>query len=320
MNNSYVREKATGLGKVLADKKIKEGVNYTTESIIDGSPLSYRLVKLSSNEVLDKTFPSLLNHRDSDFLSVSAVNDILPTIRKHKRNSKAAIGVMSGGKIEILEGLRRRFAVTCVPGGIYHVLVFDNMSEAEKSIRCTVSDIYTAPSAIDLGIKLIKYEVKYNEKNTKLLTVNDLSDLFLVSSGKISEARKFGLVNPEFYRLFPSLKSVGYKYMRNVLRLSKLATVELDAEFCSQFTAVSNGLEDSDLLNIQVKLLKELIIDTLTIKKPAQPFVSLFNDSDTYIHGTDVKVTKNAAIITIDHDKVSESVQVQIINLLKLHN
>jgi hypothetical protein len=320
MNNSYVREKATGLGQLIADKKAKEGVTYTTDSLIDGTPLTYQLIKISSNEINNRTFPSPFNHRASEYLSVSAVHDILPTIRKHKRNSKSAIGVMSGGKIEILEGLRRRFAVTCVPGANYHVLVFDNMTEAEKSIRCSVSDIYTAPSVIDLGIKIIKYAEHYETINSKPLTVNDLSDVFFVSSGKISEARKFGLVNPDFYKLFPSLQSIGYKFMRSVLSLSKLGSVELDDEFCSQFSYISNDIEDVKILESQVKTLKEQILSTLQPQKSSEPFASLFNENNSYIEGTDVKITKKSAVISLDHDKVPDSVQEQIIKLLKAHD
>jgi hypothetical protein len=317
MNESYVRQKAAGLGQLIADKKAKEGVTYSTDSLMNGAPLTYQLIKVLTNEINEKTFASPFNHRASEYLSVSAVTDILPTIRKHKRNSKSAIGVMSGGKIEILEGLRRRFAVSCVPGAAYHILVFDNMSEAEKSIRCSVSDIYSAPSVIDLGIKIINYAKNHESKNIAPLTVNDLSDVFFVSNGKISEARKFGLVIPDFYQLFPSLQSIGYKFMRNVLSLSKSRAISLDTDFCAQFSHVSNDIEDVKILESQVKTLKEQILSTLQFQSPIQSISSLFIASDSYIDGTDVKITKKAAVISLDHDIVPKNVQLQIINLLK---
>ena len=168
-----------------------------------------------------------------------------------------------------------------------------------------------------MGLKIKNYSDNYEASNSRALKVNELSDVFFVSSGKISEARKFGLVNPAFYRLFPSLQSIGYKFMRNILSLSKSSGIELNEDFCMQFSAVANDIEDNKVSESQVKTLKEQIISSLQAKRPSESFVSLFDDKYSYIDGTIVKVTKKAAVISIDHDKVPEDVQEKILELLK---
>lgn len=318
-NSAYKRKKASGLSALVESKKAIVGKSYVTESIIDGSELTYTVETIESSEVFDKTVESPYNHRSADLITEVAVQDILPSIRENGRNTEYAIGVRSGDKIEVLLGLRRRFCIGISPGTVLHIYVFENMSEEEKYKRCKTGDMYMAPTPADLALKIAKYkEAKSNEGDK--VSVRDLASVFGISSGKVSELLRFGSFDESFFRLFPSLFDIPYTFLRDVLKLSTASEISVDSEFVSKFDAVSPKLDEKAHVKAVKELRSAIIQELKPIPAPPKPrtYVSYFDESASYLAGVKVVNTEECAVIHLDHDKVSSEVQEKIKDLLEL--
>lgn len=186
-----------------------------------GVMLKFKMLCIESADLETKTYKSCYNKRSVEHLGLASVIDIYPEISENGFNTSPAIGVLdTDGKIGILAGLKRRKAVSLVDNGKFYIHVCTELSEAEMKAYAISSDIYSAPTVLDFGYTLKEYSDGIH-KAGRDITYDELAEIFNVSKGKVSEAIAFANLPKEFIRLFPSLESMGYRYLREILKLSK---------------------------------------------------------------------------------------------------
>lgn len=168
-----------------------------------------------SGEIESKTFvDASVNGRDQAMLSRESVSDISRTIKLQQ--FFPAIGREVNGRIDILDGTRRRAA--CIYNNVkFEILVTkDDIDLADA--RQLAKDIQTARehSLRELGKRL---EVTYGTSMTK----EEIAQAENISSSKVTRAFQAASVPDEIISVFPVINDISLSDYQFLLKLSEEA-------------------------------------------------------------------------------------------------
>lgn len=286
-----------------------------------GVELSFKMRIIKSDDILKTTYKSPYNLRSADHLSIGAVLDILPEIRKDKRNTHPAFGsVDSSGKVEVLAGMRRRKAVSLTENGEFYILVCEELNEQEKAHFALTSDEYEKPSLLDLGFTLIELKQRKAEQGIEI-NYDELASMYKVSTGKVSEAINFAQLPSELFSLFPSLANISVRFLRSMKKHHKAGEgnfrATLNKAIESGMRVAVSGEDNQDSIKAKCKQLEIDFLESLSHKdSPIKP-TSKWSDFNA-VSGVKVALAKNGKIkIELDDKKLSKEKLNKIYKLLE---
>ncbi|EEN2149378.1 ParB/RepB/Spo0J family partition protein, partial [Salmonella enterica] len=186
-----------------------------TFTLKSGKQAKFVKTVVLSGEIESKTFvDASVNGRDQAMLSRESVTDISRTIKLQQ--FFPAIGREVNGRIEILDGTRRRAA--CIYNNVkFEILVTkDDIDLADA--RQLAKDIQTARehSLRELGKRL---EVTYGTSMTK----EEIALAENISSAKVTRAFQAASVPDEMISVFPIINDISLSDYQFLLKLSEEA-------------------------------------------------------------------------------------------------
>lgn len=211
MKNSFYTGQNLGKGALLREGEGK----FSVMSPVTGDNIPLTEIKIPSDQVMQSIYKLRSNKRSLKMLNRIAVCDILPEIIRDKRNTKPVIAVKDkDGKFEIIEGLRRSFAVSLAPGAELVLHFANSMTEEEKRLLAKRADTYKAPSIIDLGQSLLEFETEMGSE----FSVRKASEEFGVAVSRISVAHRTAKIPSEFYKIFPDVGYVSFSFLSDIVK------------------------------------------------------------------------------------------------------
>lgn len=175
-----------------------------------GKRALFRSERIPANEVEDKTFVVMeTNGRDQAGLTPDSLRDIIRTIKLQQ--FFPAIGVMRGGKIEILDGSRRRAAAIHCRTGL-EVLVTDAEITADEA-RKLAQDIQTARehNLREVGMRLLALK-------DGGLSQKEIAENQGLSQAKVTRALQAASVPSDLIALFPNHSELTYPDYKALLQ------------------------------------------------------------------------------------------------------
>ena len=186
-----------------------------TFTLKSGKQAKFVKTVVLSGEIESKTFvDSSVNGRDQAMLSPESVSDISRTIKLQQ--FFPAIGREVNGRIEILDGTRRRAA--CIYNNVkFEILVTKDDIELSDA-RQLAKDIQTARehSLRELGKRL---EVTYGTSMTK----EEIAQAENLSPAKVTRAFQAAAVPDEMVAVFPVINAISLSDYHFLLKLAEEA-------------------------------------------------------------------------------------------------
>ncbi|MGL4212322.1 MAG: ParB family protein [Morganella morganii] len=210
-----------------------------------GKSAVFHLVSVSAEELEERTFVRFsVNGRDQRALTPESLTDITRTIRQQQ--FFPAIGYRTHGKIEILDGSRRRAAALLCHVGLT-VLVTDT-DISNDDAKQLAADIQTAKehNIREIGLRLVLLREK--GMSQKEIAVSEQ-----LSAAKVTRAIQAATVPDDLIELFPVPSELVHNDYRqlllidNLIKAEKLSRDDVLAEMNDRVnTVISNGQTAAD--------------------------------------------------------------------------
>lgn len=114
----------------------------------------HEIIEVGQVERLTHVFH--LNERDQELLNAHGVDDILPSIKKNKRNDFEVFARSEGNKFELADGSRRRKA--CILGNAALLAwVCDDLTDADMVYLSDAGNKHKQASVYERGIKMVRW-------------------------------------------------------------------------------------------------------------------------------------------------------------------
>lgn len=128
----------------------------TVKKMVLGTQRIFRHVIVEAGQVEKRTNVFNLNERDQELLNKHGVADILPDIRKNKRNDFEAFARKDGNNFELADGSRRRRA--CILGGAALLLwVCDDLTDKEMEYLSDSGNKHRQASVYERGVVMERW-------------------------------------------------------------------------------------------------------------------------------------------------------------------
>ncbi|MCF7513377.1 ParB N-terminal domain-containing protein [Pseudoalteromonas sp. L23] len=185
------------------------------------------------SEIESKTTVYGQNRREQSLLSEKAVADILPAIKKDKRNLHPALCWQHNGKLHVLSGSRRRKACMLAEAD-YVVLSSKDFSDEDAKTLAVSSDQYIAPSLWELGKAY--FDTKHNLiKQGQKGSYREIAAVEGVSHTAIADALKaYESIPVEVLQLYPTANHLGREAAKKLIT----AKQEQPGQFSEQIAAL----------------------------------------------------------------------------------
>lgn len=245
----------------------------SNSGIYMSSPTTGEKIKLNekviaSENVWDSVFKSIYNSRSHHLMTPATVRKILPSIREDGRNTVPVIAVMSdSGKLEILSGMKRSYAVSISPGTNLIVHVAEKMSDEDKKRIAKTSDLHEKPSFLDTALSIKKYQEEIGDA----FTVRSAGEIFGVSKSSVTELLKFASLPTELFLKFPAANFVTWRFLKAVAESNHTDDEILEA--ISDIQPINTDVlkvlaEDADeVMKAECKQMERMILDALVTPK-----------------------------------------------------
>jgi ParB family chromosome partitioning protein len=242
-----------------------EADNYTQTFILrSGKRVVFRLEYVEANDVDTMTFVLIENNgRDQSALTEASLKDITRTLKLQQ--FFPAIGRKVDGKIEILDGSRRRAGAMICKTGLT-VLVTDAEITTDDA-RQLAKDIQTAKehNIREVGLRLLAL------KNSGL-SQKEIAEEQGLSQAKVTRALQAASVPQELLAPFPVQSELSYADYKLLLSLSERLSekqiaadtllAEMDAELTGLYAQEGHSAED--IKSAVLGLLRRTVISRVT--------------------------------------------------------
>ena len=132
--------------------KVRRTNGQTLKKMILGNMRTFHHEIVEAGQVERRTNVFDLNERDQELLNIHGVADILPTIKKNKRNDFEVYARKQGNYFELADGSRRRRA--CVLGNAALLLwVCDDLTDREMEYLSDTGNDHKQASVYERGLK-----------------------------------------------------------------------------------------------------------------------------------------------------------------------
>ena len=160
-----------------------------------GRSVAVKLVKISADDVENKTFVLAENEREQSLLSDAALADITATIGEGQR--VPAVGRKVDGKYEVADGSRRR--ASCILAGVDFFMWVGDFSDADMADLSDVGNAHKQTSEYEKSRKLAQRLVVEFDGNK-----SQAEKALNISRRSLGRAEKIALVPVEFVAAYPT--------------------------------------------------------------------------------------------------------------------
>lgn len=273
MKNIVSRGRVLGNSSSEFARMLEGGENSKTFTLKSGKQAKFVHTIVLSGEIESRTFvDSTVNGRDQTMLTPESVSDISRTI--NLQQFFPAIGREVNGKIEILDGTRRRAA--CIFNQVkYEILVTKDeidLADAQQLAK----DIQTARehSLRELGKR---FKVMYDKGMTK----EEIAQVENISPAKVTRAFQAASIPDEMISVFPIINDISlsdYQFLLHIVEDANKKRVSVEelmvnvrrcihkdpdnpvtdkARILSIFRAESKELKDAPLKSVETEKLRD---------------------------------------------------------------
>ncbi|HFD6683866.1 TPA: ParB family protein [Providencia alcalifaciens] len=250
-----------------------------------GVSVRFDLEHIPADELADKTFVRFsVNGRDQNALTPASLVDITRTIKLHQ--FFPAIGFRQRGKIEILDGSRRRAAALLCHVGLT-ILVTDTEISSDDA-RQLANDIQTAKehNLREIGLRLVQLRDKGMSQKEIALYEN-------LSTAKVTRAIQAASVPEYLVSLFPVQSELSYADYKFLLKIDaqifnkNLHRENIIQEAHERIDALmeQRPVTSDELKKVILNALKDITENLVSNKKPTGSRITPlweFDDKNTY--------------------------------------
>ncbi|WP_440056373.1 ParB N-terminal domain-containing protein (plasmid) [Pseudoalteromonas sp. T1lg65] len=168
------------------------------------------------SDIDKKTFVYGKNRREQALLSEKAVADILPAIKKDRRNLHPALCWQKDGKLQVLSGSRRRKACL-LANADYVVLSSKDFTDQDAKTLAVSSDQYIAPSLWELGKAYAQTRQTLQDEGAKG-SYREIAAIEGVSHTAVADAIKtFEAIPLNVLQLYPTANHLGREAAKKII-------------------------------------------------------------------------------------------------------
>ncbi|CAH0535817.1 hypothetical protein VST7929_03291 [Vibrio stylophorae] len=289
-----------------AQQAAKDKAAFIELAVAGEQTVQFELVKIQAADVAQKTCVFAQNAREQSFLNEHALADILSTLKKSGQQFPAVGRWTDDGKIEVLDGSRRRMACILAAQD-FLVYVGKNISLKHAKFLSDVANAHKPLSLYERG-----KEMQAMLASGEVVDQKELAKVCQCSEALVSGALKAATLPRELLQAYPSVSEIGRP---TVVKLHR-QFFALDAE---QQQALLGKLESSNELWQHVdaqglsRITKEVTAVLETWMSDIKPLQVTKNPATELIKGK-VNYVRKGNQLTIAMKQLSEA---QIANILQ---
>ncbi|NGZ13727.1 ParB/RepB/Spo0J family partition protein [Vibrio aestuarianus] len=165
--------------------------------------VTFELVRIPADQVADKTVVFSQNAREQSFLNEHALSDVLTTLRERGQQYPAVGRKTADGKIEVLDGSRRRMSCILADKEFLVYVADDINAEHAKFL----SDVANAHKPLSLYEKGKEMQAKLDNQEAE--DQKALAKMFQCSEALVSGALKAAALPLELLQAYPNVVELG---------------------------------------------------------------------------------------------------------------
>lgn len=186
-----------------AQTAAKEKAQFIELAVAGQDLVSFELVKIPADKVESDTLVFEQNAREQSFLNQHALSDILTTLEERGQQYPAVGRRTRDGKIEVLDGSRRRMSCILVKRD-FLIYVAENIETEHAKF---LSDVANAHKPLSLYERGREMQAKLDSKEAA--DQKALAALFQCSEALVSGALKAAALPLELLRAYPNVGDLG---------------------------------------------------------------------------------------------------------------
>ncbi|SHO54550.1 ParB/RepB/Spo0J family partition protein [Vibrio quintilis] len=186
-----------------AQHAVKEKAQYIELAVAGKTQVTFELVTIPAEDVATKTVVFEQNSREQAFLNEHALSDILSTLRERGQQYPAVGRKASDGKIEVLDGSRRRMACILADQP-FLVYVAENVNEEHAKFLSDVANAHKPLSLYEKGKEMLTKLESGEAEDQKAL-----AKMFQCSEALVSGALKAADLPLELLQAYPNVVELG---------------------------------------------------------------------------------------------------------------
>lgn len=254
-----------------AQQAAKEQAQVIELAVAGEENVQFELIRIPAGEVQEQTTVFAENAREQSFLNEYALSDVLVTLRERGQQYPAVGRKREDGKIEVLDGSRRR--MSCILAGKeFLVYVGENISSEHAKFLSDVANAHKPLSLFEKG-KEMQAKLESGEAEDQ----KALAKMFQCSEALVSGALKAADLPLELLQAYPNVADLGrptiVKLHKQFNSLNQEMQQQLLEKCLSEQGFVWQRSEAQGVTRITKDVTEtiESWIEELAPKKPTQP-------------------------------------------------
>lgn len=186
-----------------AQQAAKEQVQVIELAVAGEETVQFELVRIPADQVSEQTVVFAENAREQSFLNEHALSDVLVTLRERGQQYPAVGRKREDGKIEVLDGSRRRMSCILAEKE-FLIYVGENISGEHAKFLSDVANAHKPLSLFEKGKEMLAKLESGEAEDQKAL-----AKMFQCSEALVSGALKAADLPLELLQAYPNVADLG---------------------------------------------------------------------------------------------------------------
>ncbi|WP_117232962.1 ParB/RepB/Spo0J family partition protein [Vibrio maerlii] len=186
-----------------AQEAVKEQAQFIDLAVAGEEMVSFELVRVPADKVVSDTVVFEENAREQSFLNEHALSDVLTSLREHGQQYPAIGRKNDQGKIEVLDGSRRRMACILAERE-FMIYVAEKIDTKHAKFMSDVANSHKPLSLYEKG-KEMQAKLDSGEAEDQ----KSLAKIFQCSEALVSGALKAAALPLELLQAYPNVSDLG---------------------------------------------------------------------------------------------------------------
>lgn len=297
------KRKVTSQGE--AQQAAQEKTPYIELSVAGEEVVNFELITIPADKIKEQTCVFAQNAREQAFLTQVALADILDTLQEKGQQFPAVGRLLEDGKIEVLDGSRRRMACLYAKKE-FLVYVGKDIRTRHAKFLSDVANAHKPLSLFERG-----KEMQMLLESGKIVDQKELAKHFQCSEAIVSGALKAASLPLELLTAYPSVAELGrptiVKLHRSYNQLSSEKQSELLTHLNKKEAPLWNEIEVQGISRMTsevTKRIEALFSDLNPIRKKSSASVKTLLDGRISYSRKGRKVNLN--LKDVDDEKLSQ--------------
>lgn len=186
-----------------AQQAAKEQTQVIELAVAGESNVQFELVRIPADQITEQTVVFAENAREQSFLNEHALSDVLVTLRERGQQYPAVGRKRQDGKIEVLDGSRRRMSCLLAEQE-FLIYVGENISSKHAKFLSDVANAHKPLSLYEKGKEMLARLESGEAEDQKAL-----AKMFQCSEALVSGALKAADLPLELLQAYPNVADLG---------------------------------------------------------------------------------------------------------------